>query len=650
MTALVPKTPKKSRKHKRQKNRIIPNLTMAATSPYQSASLYVGDLNPTISEANLFDIFKAIGPVASIRVCRDAVTRRSLGYAYVNFHSVADAERALEILNYTLIKGRPCRIMWSHRDPSIRRSGQGNIFIKNLDKSIDNKTLCDTFSTFGNILSCKVVTDPKGNSKGYGFVHYETRESADQAIQKVHGKMLNGKIVYVGPFVSRKERSPGSDPEMFTNVYIKNLGENYSDEDLKRDFGVYGNIQSAILMKDPRDQARQFGFINYELHENAQKAVEELNGRKLGEREVYVGRAQKRAEREAYLRKLREERAQKYQGINLYVKNLDDSVNDEELEKMFSALGFGQITSSKVMTDDKGNTRGFGFVCYTNQEDANKAISEMNGKMVNNKPIYVSLAERKEVRTAKLASQHAARMAAARVGNPGLAATPMGYPGFYPQAGPQRVLAAQGSFVGYPQGVPMPRRAWNGPQAAAPHAQGRQYQPIPPGYNVMQPVPGGRQPLRQSRPPATNGAPQSGAGSSQQAGAAGSAAQQTPNGAAAAGRFKYTPNARNQMQAVQSPTKTSEAIPALPSLPSLNSVPPEEATALLGESLYPLVEALTSPAQGPKITGMLLESLEPNELLHLLHMPDTLKARVEEALTVLREHEAQAADAPTESA
>jgi polyadenylate-binding protein len=66
------------------------------------------------------------------------------------------AECALDTMNYEVLKGRPIRIMWSQRDPGLRKSGVGNIFIKNMDESIDNKALYDTFSAFGNILSCKV--------------------------------------------------------------------------------------------------------------------------------------------------------------------------------------------------------------------------------------------------------------------------------------------------------------------------------------------------------------------------------------------------------------------------------------------------------------------------------------------------------------
>ena len=139
--------------------------------------VFLGDLHPDVTEAILFDKFSPAGPVVSIRVCRDMVTRRSLGYAYVNFQQPADgkkinqpyqrsheklfllfvvAERALDTMKFDLLRNRPLRIMWSQRDPALCKSGGGYVFIKNLEKNIDTKSLYDTFSAFGNILSCKV--------------------------------------------------------------------------------------------------------------------------------------------------------------------------------------------------------------------------------------------------------------------------------------------------------------------------------------------------------------------------------------------------------------------------------------------------------------------------------------------------------------
>jgi len=700
--------------------------TSSNVQPFHSASLYVGDLAPEVNEGLLFEIFNAVGPVSSIRVCRDAVTRRSLGYAYVNFHQIGDAERALDTMNFTDIKGKPCRIMWSQRDPSLRRSGVGNIFVKNLHENIDNKQLYDTFSLFGNILSCKVVTDREsGGSKGYGYVHYETAEAANAAIEKLDGMLIDGQEVQVGAFMRRNERPGQSD---WTNCYVKNIPLDWDDDRLRDEFTRYGLVVSAAITfgyrkkkrsKQPKKDATNdekkeqtsddkpateedsadadkaevpeetkeeeppveeaassnakngdeevsrpeslgFGFVSFDLHECAVKAVEELNGKevesvsadgKVAMQELYVGRAQKKSERERELRAKFEaekmDRISKFQGVNLYVKNLDDTVTDDVLRTEFSHVG--TITSARVMKDLKdGRSRGFGFVCYSTPEEATRAVNEMNGKLLMNKPIYVALAQRREVRRAQLEAQHNQR--AAMGAQPG--AQPMMRGMMYSNAAPMYMPHHR-----YPM-MPMMRGQHPQQQQQQQQQQQPQQQQRPlmrgaypmPAYGVMPQPPPQQQPGRGGpggRGPAGRGG-RGGPGRPAPGGRGG--APNTGRGGAA---IKFHPQARNDTNAPPAPNANPAPPPAQqppPAVPpqeqpltaaALASASPEVQKNMIGERLYPLIHQ-SQPDLAGKITGMLLE-MDNSELLHLLESPEALNAKIAEALQVLEAHQAATA-------
>ncbi|XP_060703188.1 polyadenylate-binding protein 4-like isoform X1 [Hemiscyllium ocellatum] len=613
---------------------------------YPMASLYVGDLHPDVTEAMLYEKFSPAGPVLSIRVCRDMITRRSLGYAYVNFQQPADAERALDTMNFDVIKGKPIRIMWSQRDPSLRKSGVGNVFIKNLDKSIDNKALYDTFSAFGNILSCKVVCDENG-SKGYAFVHFETQDAADRAIDKMNGMLLNDRKVFVGRFKSRKEREAelGAKAKEFTNVYIKNFGDDMDDERLKEMFDKFGKTLSVKVMTDPNGKCKGFGFVSYEKHEDASKAVEEMNGKDLNGKMLFVGRAQKKVERQAELKRkfeqLKQERISRYQGVNLYIKNLDDTIDDEKLRKEFAP--FGSITSAKVMLED-GRSKGFGFVCFSSPEEATKAVTEMNGRIVGSKPLYVALAQRKEERKAHLTNQYMQRIAGMRAmpANTIINQFQPAAGGYFMPAVPQ----AQGRATYY---------APNQMAQMRPSPRWQQQQTRPQGFQAMPNAlrQGGPRPSLRHLTPTGNtqgprgipGAQRMGLSTTQnlahRPGIAGPAPRGVPP-------YKYAPTVRNPQQsvvqpqmAVQQPSQSAVLVQGQEPLTAsmLAAAPPQEQKQMLGERLFPLIQSM-HPSLAGKITGMLLE-IDNSELLHMLESPESLRSKVEEAVAVLQAHQAK---------
>ncbi|KAG7643343.1 RNA recognition motif domain [Arabidopsis suecica] len=377
-----------------------------------TASLYVGDLHPSVTEGILYDAFAEFKSLTSVRLCKDASSGRSLCYGYANFLSRQDANLAIEKKNNSLLNGKMIRVMWSVRAPDARRNGVGNVFVKNLPESVTNAVLQDMFKKFGNIVSCKVATLEDGKSRGYGFVQFEQEDAAHAAIQTLNSTIVADKEIYVGKFMKKTDRVKPE--EKYTNLYMKNLDADVSEDLLREKFAEFGKIVSLAIAKDENRLCRGYAFVNFDNPEDARRAAETVNGTKFGSKCLYVGRAQKKAEREQLLREQFKEKHEEQKMIakvsNIYVKNVNVAVTEEELRKHFSQCG--TITSTKLMCDEKGKSKGFGFVCFSTPEEAIDAVKTFHGQMFHGKPLYVAIAQKKEDRKMQLQVQFGNRVEA----------------------------------------------------------------------------------------------------------------------------------------------------------------------------------------------------------------------------------------------
>jgi len=346
-------------------------------------SIYVGNIKESFSEIGLYYLFSEVGPVDSVKLCRNINTGKHIGFGYIDFKNKQDANKVIENIDlHSIFKKilKTIKIMWKDADDSLRESGYCNIFVKNLSSGFDLKDLYNLFICFGQILSSKIALDENRRSLEFGFINFENQYSADHAIEKINGKKINGKKIFVGPFIKKekfnllmqKKKGFSVGHRNLTNIYIKNLNSvNFTDKYLKGLFGVFGEITSIFIPKDHEDKPKGFAFINFSSSIEAEDAIFKMNNKIFGDFALYVNRAIKKETRERIFRGNENTdvllKNKKYINKTIIVKNLEMKNKEKLISSEFSVLG--EIINCKILKKGDSVSSGLFFFTFKNQPD-----------------------------------------------------------------------------------------------------------------------------------------------------------------------------------------------------------------------------------------------------------------------------------------
>ena len=359
--------------------------------------IIICDLPQQIDEAWLLNFVGEVATPKSIKIEKERLQSPRMR-AFLEFASHDDAQRVISALNYTKLDNVPIRISWFLK----QHDRAANLFIKNLDPSIEVAQLHEAFSNFGEVISCKIpLVD--GKSQGFGYVQFLKREDAETAMNDLKGAYIEGKPIEIGRYIPHLRQNK----EMtFTNLYIKNLPDSIkTDEDLEELFLPYGDIQNVHLALDENLESLHYGFCNMLNHDDAVKAIDSLNGELLDGSDIplVVTRMKKKEERRMELEiKTRLYRHQKYletKDRNFYIRGFDKNLTKEELLEALQP--FGEIES----IDYKDKLDGSAIVLFKDNESADAFFKQSPTFKINGMPIYVAYfkpAERRKMETETL--------------------------------------------------------------------------------------------------------------------------------------------------------------------------------------------------------------------------------------------------------
>jgi len=185
------------------------------------------------------------------------------------------------------------KVNWASKWPKFGAKNHYHVFVGDFGKDIEDCTLEEVFMPFGKISNCRVVRDCYTlESKGYAFVSFVNKSDAENAINSMNGKMLNGRVIRTNwssrnsqskPLMKNNDYQTGSFEELCSEssptnctVYCGGVVEGLTEQVVEKVFSPFGTFVKTRVF-----QNKGYAFIKFSTKEAAKTAIEAVNKTKI---------------------------------------------------------------------------------------------------------------------------------------------------------------------------------------------------------------------------------------------------------------------------------------------------------------------------------------------------------------------------------
>ena len=167
------------------------------------------------------------------------------------------------------------------------------VFVSNLDFSITEKQINDFFSISGSVIEVRLVKNYAGKSKGFAYVKYSMEEEAKSALKR-DKESLCGRPAYISKHDPEKKVSGVGHQFQYSmgieknKLYVKDLPQSTTKQDLEKLFGQYGELKDVRLVTYRNGHSKGIAYVEYNSEGSASKAIVQTDGMKIQDKLISV--------------------------------------------------------------------------------------------------------------------------------------------------------------------------------------------------------------------------------------------------------------------------------------------------------------------------------------------------------------------------